>query len=423
MEKYTVLDVPQEQWIIYPWGPQPAQVASWVPWTYLVYRSRQDTIRRKRPALPLLNPTSHSATRCLRDSGTAHTIRRSRWVSDTWNVRGPSFRARSEKDHGSFGLDGFFNTTSVRSQTDLMAILRNKALLAVSDRKLDVATSLAEAKTTVAYLGSRTQSLARMLHAVKKGRLGDLKREINNTPVGPKPRWVKDIARYKARPPLPERPLPKKFGGDTANRYLEVKYGILPTLYDVVDAAEALADYIHSKPPELLMEQRVKHKTLITADHEQRMEVTSDQEVYGLFEIIAKWQGVINLNYWIDLEHLKRAAEMGIISPSVVWEVVPYSFVVDMVLPVGDFIEACGATLGCRFHSGWELERVDAMSTQVDVRTSGLWSVKDWSPAFCHSRGFVRRSLYSFPAPQFYVKNPMSWSNAATVSALLRQLV
>lgn len=119
----------------------------------------------------------------------------------------------------------------------------------------------------------------------------------------------------------------------------------------------------------------------------------------------------------------EKSSEFGLVTPSVAWELVPWSFVIDMVIPIGDFIEACSASVGCSFESGWERERINATSMLFAIEPRSYEYVVEQKPTGFYSvTGHARNKLYDFPAPQLYVKNPLSLRNGATIAAILRQL-
>lgn len=398
------------------------------PFTEMQRKLITDTVSRLRPQLPMLSPTTRSGCRADRSAGSTSIRRRESYSSPGWTTltEGPAFIAAERGSINEYGLNRWFTTNGIRSNGAELPALRQAALLKVSDRKIDVATALAEATTTTAWLGGRVQTLARALIAVKRGRFGDAVAAINNTPVGPRPRWVKDIQRYRHRPPRDWEPKPWRPGADLASRYLEFKYGLLPVLFDVIGGAQALSDFLHSKPDHLLTSVRVSRKAMYEAAVTLPVNANG-VEGFGQFDTYARWGGKIELIYQIEVASLKRASELGLLSPNVVWELMPYSFLVDMVVPVGDFLEACSATLGCHFISGWELEYIRGVSQQSGctgvVLGPSTYTLEMKAAAYANTFAFERRQLMDFPSPQMFVKNPMSWSNAGTVAALLRQLL
>lgn len=390
-------------------------------------RAKTDTVRRHKPPLPLLNPTSHRGVKASIAISDAH-VRFDNWywgqITDTTHSVGPATGLWSDAQLGEHGLEGFFEGMALRSQTSDMAALRNKALLELSDRKIDLATLLGEARTTMQWFGNRVETLARALRALKRGRVKDFVDAVNDTPPGDRPRWVKDLARHNpSRSPRPVPTTKSPFGGNVADRWMEYNYAVMPVLYDVVGGAQALAQMMSDLPMYGYQQIRVKSKANHAFTHSEPGRNGLNARFDLHWDVFAVWTGTIEFWYRVDLQALKRAAEFGLVTPSVAWELVPWSFVIDMVIPIGDFIEACSASFGCSFESGWERERINATSMLFAMEPRSSQYVVEKKPTGFYSViGHDRRKLYGFPAPQLYVKNPLSLRNGATIAAILRQL-
>lgn len=407
--------------------PRNQSTSVWHPRNAGFARQKSDTIRRIKPPLPLLNPTNFQGSKASFTHSGAH-VRLDNWyngrITDTTHSVGPCFGLSSANNFGDFGMESFFNGMMLRSQTDFMAQLKNKSLLELGDRKLDVLTTLAEGAQTAEYLATRVGTLARSLRAIKRGRIKDFVDAVNEKPPGNRPRWVKNIEGYRPRNPRPLPTTKSPFGGDASSRWLEYNYAVIPVILDVQGAAEALAQYLHEEPDKRGWPLRVKLKKLISLSAVKNLTNSISVAAKSVWKGTGEWRGTIMFWYSVDQSALKRAAALGLISPSVVWEVTPYSFVVDWVVPIGDFLEACTATLGCTFESGWQLERFKGFTFMEEfVGTNTATVVEKPGLGMYSAEGFSRSVLYDFPAPQIYVKNPLSARNALTSAALLRQLI
>lgn len=63
-----------------------------------------------------------------------------------------------------------------------------------------------------------------------------------------------------------------------------------------------------------------------------------------------KVRGVASGIVYVDVPAIQAASQYGITNPlAVAWEALPFSFVVDWFVPVGDFINSLGATAGLKF--------------------------------------------------------------------------
>ena len=106
----------------------------------------------------------------------------------------------------------------------------------------------------------------------------------------------------------------------------------------------------------------------------------------------------------------------------------PYSFVVDWFLPIGNFLEALTAPVGVDFIDG-------AYSISFQGRYSNHYRpALTVGPGWWHEpvgefrtdtefNSYYREKLNSFPTPGLYFKSPFSTTHVTSAVALLRQLL
>lgn len=98
------------------------------------------------------------------------------------------------------------------------------------------------------------------------------------------------------------------------------------------------------------------------------------------------------------------------------WELIPYSFLVDWVLPIGDWIDAIGSTAGWRFYSGYITERTWCRTLFSNQKDNYGFSEITGSRECLR---FKRVRLLSFPIPPPPgFKNPWSLKHALNAVAL-----
>lgn len=114
--------------------------------------------------------------------------------------------------------------------------------------------------------------------------------------------------------------------------------------------------------------------------------------------------------------------QMGLYNPfAVAWELLPYSFVIDWLIPIGNALEALTATQGIEFYDGYINRK-----TVTDFTWSGYSSsrnkVSGRSPSG-HVQNVCqyRTTLVSFPTPRLYIKSPFSTSHVISAIALVSQ--
>jgi hypothetical protein len=119
------------------------------------------------------------------------------------------------------------------------------------------------------------------------------------------------------------------------------------------------------------------------------------------------------------------ASSTGISNPaSVIWEKLPWSFVVDWFLPVGTFLNNLDYASGLEFHRGWISTKLvsSANATIADGKadSSGVHQNYTGGSDSIHGESYEREVLGSFPAvPLPRLKNPLSLTHVANALSLL----
>lgn len=116
--------------------------------------------------------------------------------------------------------------------------------------------------------------------------------------------------------------------------FLEVSYGWLPAIGDMVDACEVLA----SSPEFAPCKGSSKHNTTYR-----------EEDPFGNYSYRWDWSGKVKVGWLsaISNPNLVLLNQLGLINPVAVgWEVVPFTFLVDQVLNVQQFLESWTDFLG-----------------------------------------------------------------------------
>jgi hypothetical protein len=120
-------------------------------------------------------------------------------------------------------------------------------------------------------------------------------------------------------------------------------------------------------------------------------------------------------------------SQLGMANPlSLAWELLPYSFVVDWFLPIGQFLSSLDYALGLEFRYGWmTVQHRQSWNSRL-TRTHGtqFGFEADWSGGTGNGKGFYmhREALHSFPFPPLPVlKDPFSPIHMANGLALLSE--
>ncbi len=272
-----------------------------------------------------------------------------------------------------------------------------KALLKLKNQQVNLAVAFAERSETAELVTSMIQRITR-LHGA-----------------------------YKARRPLDWRTvkrlsgIPGRRGEAIPNSWLEFQYGIQPTMQDAYGAVSALK----SKDLEDGSRYRYTVRGSSKVAYAGGFEFFNDG--YPTIKYVksdeVKQEAKVRLDYALENPLLHQLASLGILNPAlVVWEKVPYSFVVDWFLPIGDYLSCMDAAAGFQFLNGTltisnrrkgeasEYGQDNDFYKNVSSTMRWSWDLFQWS-----------RSLYSSsPLPRVpRFKNPLSTGHLANALALL----
>lgn len=191
---------------------------------------------------------------------------------------------------------------------------------------------------------------------------------------------------------------------------LEFQYGWRPLMSDIFGAKQLLQDAL-SRPPLLTAKKTRKFSTTLVPTNSGW---TGESQAKFMYKVSC--QATISSNW------LHSVQQTGLDNPGLLaWELIPWSFVVDWVLPVGPMLQALHASAGLNFVSGWDL---GVLEVQVKShRPDGYNGYYGTQPSI-EGEGFVmdRRKLETFPTFSPYVKSPFSTEHGLNLLALMTQL-
>lgn len=257
--------------------------------------------------------------------------------------------------------------------------------------KLALGNAMAEAVTTVDMIADTAKTLAELLYAAKHGR------------------W-KYFARVAGiRDPKTALKLP-------SNLFLQWKYGWKPLMSDIRDGVELLKEN-----PITLPLYHVKKYSGTRPEWEFRTGA-----VNGYNTVKGKGRNATTLELWVTMDPTSWNStfhSLGLDNPlGILWEVTPYSFVVDWLVPVGDYLSALAAMPGLNLVGGYVSYRGQGSSTVTYTSTDPV-TIGSYPTVQVDRFGFRRIALTSLPVPLPYVKSPFSNSHTQSALALLAQLI
>lgn len=261
----------------------------------------------------------------------------------------------------------------------------------IKNAKLDLATDLAEISQTIGLISDMAVKLGTAFIQLKSGKLLDALKSIVPTNRG-----------------------------EVSNVFLAYRYGVAPLMGDIQGAAEQLAERVIGLP-----------RTMVRAKKSRTFRSSVD---YGHFTVTIDTK--IDVKYKVSYglngsETIPVLSSLGFTSPAnVAWELVPFSFVVDWFLPIGNFLGSLSALDGYKVR---EIEETVFVKQNVfcDYRVvstpslKSIYSTTDFSFVWSCEKTKMRRqllpSLPSLPLPRW--RNPFTVGRALNALALLSQMV
>jgi len=281
-------------------------------------------------------------------------------------------------------------------QVDSLALKRHFAR--IGNKKVNLAQNLAEGLQTVNLIADISKRVGTSILALKKGNI------------------------YSAVTNL----FPKN-RKQLANDFLAYRYGISPLLQDIGGAVEHLADYIlHNVPGKSNGHAKKKfvrlETNIVDIDHKR-------------FTIITRYETNVRIKYATEFrlkdELLRQATQLGFTDPATVtWELVPFSFVVDWFLPIGDFLQSLTSIEGLELGESYKTVFIKQSVTVTisveslggaafnEIGTDGDGFLGGWKAdsIYCNRKVVL---LPNLPPPHF--KNPISTGHLANALALFVQ--
>jgi len=275
------------------------------------------------------------------------------------------------------------------------AVERNIAK--TKDMSVNVAQALAEVTKTIDMVADSANRLANAILALKKGNFRKAAKALGTTARGRK---------FD----------PKK---SLSDNWLALQYGWLPLLSDIDGACQQLAK--QPRPPYFTVT-----TTATESDSQQIVRFTSGLGGSDWYELGYTSKTKVSQTFAVRNHSVKTMSELGIRDPLLLaWELVPYSFVVDWILPVGKYLAGINYTDGLVFIRGftvqftknnWNCNARPVFNTSGGITTS-------YAGGSCHSSTNVllnRSPLGSAVdnlLPSF--KNPLSLTHMANGLALM----
>lgn len=291
--------------------------------------------------------------------------------------------------------DGWTASHTDLPDYDLSIISRaeTKALKALLDQKVNFGVAFAEAKETADLVES-------VLKRVTK--------TVNTFRGKHHPRLWEQVKVQEGR-----------HRGRVPKAWLEVQYGWRPMMQDVQGALDQLSKDTQARPFHASCIGRASVDTPIK--WRKTSNITGDVYIPVTGKISQRC--FVRLDYLLSNPYLASLSQLGLLNPAeIVWERLPYSFVVDWFLPIGGWLSSLGAATGWDFLSGSRsfVRKVNESGSGYAVSENPAITVQgggnfNWSYTSMERRVYLDSPLPHFPG----LKNPFSAQHVGNAFALL----
>jgi len=254
-----------------------------------------------------------------------------------------------------------------------------KLRLKIKDQKVNLAQAVLEFRQTQKMFYTNADTIVRVLSSLgSKRRFKQVKRLLG-------------LPRNKLRQTV-------------SNRWLEAQYGILPLVSDIYGSVEEL---------ERRLQLPVVRKVTLKV-HDTNEGVLSWSPI-AFMNVTPKmvWSWTTSKRVVCYIEHDSLAlSRLGYTNPIyLAWELLPYSFLVDYLIGIGNWLNSLDAAIGLNKITG-------TVSTKIDYSAQMAFGGQSYATGY-----YARSVFYSLPLPPLPSWKPsLGFTRIANVLALLSQL-
>lgn len=292
---------------------------------------------------------------------------------------------------------------------DVEARATSKVLEKVKGMKINLGQAYGERKQTVRLITRSVNRVASAALAIRNGNL----RHASNLFGDKKMNLRKEI---------------KPSSENLANYWLEFQYGWRPLLQDIHGACEQIANTYFLKRP--YRATSISLGESMVTDYQKRYvsnPITSDTW-YELVDSKRVASSKVVLEFTEADSLLTALSSVGATNPAALaWELLPYSFVVDWFVPIGDYLGNLDSGAGLQFRRGFRYTKIQQEDQtrwkRAVVDTSNRSGFLTGNTQHRLYRSKVRTVLTSFPLPIFPTFQPsVGATRALSGIALITQL-
>lgn len=217
-----------------------------------------------------------------------------------------------------------------------------------------------------------------------------------------------------------------------ADKYLALVFGYRPLMNDIYGLYQELCS---EKSNRMMVVVRGKASERVQRDA-SRIVLNTDSGSWNFGKGVALLEQhddiTQKMSWWFELDagSLQDLARNGLTNPAVVaWDSVPFSFVLDWLVPVGRVLNALDAQVGFKYLGGSHTTFIRSITTVKDVtfepRSEDTYLKRRYAgsaSAHCAaSRVEFTRKVVPNPGASLYVQNPFSSFTITSTAALILQ--
>lgn len=284
------------------------------------------------------------------------------------------------------------------------AIATNKCLQKMKDGSVSAGTAVAELNRTIAMIVGLIQDIATLTkradNLLKSHKIARRVRETLNQ--------MKVSRHYRTK-------VRRMLGKKLADNWLQYQYGLKPLVSDIYDLAQQFTTT--SRYGRLYMHSIGQSSSFTALPALAPFNPGALASLTGTRQHGAK----VRVDFSVGNAMLYQYDAMGLVNPLALgWELLPFSFVIDWLLPIGPFLQGLTAHWGTTFKGA-------STTVWCHVKARAVWTVYRYyygPPIACDIENSATwRAPSGPPFPKFYIKNPLnSTTRLVTALALLRQL-
>lgn len=290
--------------------------------------------------------------------------------------------------------------TSTSTLKAAIAMAEYKAMEDLASAKAQLGEALATSRRTADLFVDTSTALLKFINGVRRFDVDKLHDSVGSIT----PAQLRRLAKSG------------KYPRNLANKWLAYHYGWRPLAQDVYGVWEILRDQL-AKEPALLVHGRGSAFVEATNVALSNADLGTPQlriESEGAFQVRANITARV-----LDSGLIRAATQAGLTNPAaLIWELIPFSFVVDWFVPVGGLLNALAAPSGTTFQGGHRSMRWSELYKGTPVGYSAISKDQPTTQYWKHGHDRERYTWFPRPAPvlkPFYTGGDR-W---ATIAALL----